>query len=52
MATNRLTIAFFLASERAPTAIVTDNTVGMATGIAATVNTRANCNVSRILSPR
>ena len=45
MATSRLTIAFFLASRRAPTAIVTDSTVGIATGIAATVSTRANCSV-------
>jgi hypothetical protein len=52
MATNRLTIACFLASRRAPTAIVTDSTVGMATGIAATVSTSANCNVVRIGSPR
>ena len=43
MATNWLTIACFLASRRAPTAMVTDNTVGMATGIAATVSTSANC---------
>ena len=48
MATRRLTIACFLASRRAPTAIVTDSTVGIATGIAATVSTRANCNVVRI----
>ena len=52
MATNRLTIACFLESKRAPTAIVTDSTVGIATGIAATVNTRANCSVVRIASPR
>ena len=52
MATSRLTIACFLASSRAPTAIVTDSTVGMATGIAATVSTRANCRVVRIGSPR
>ena len=52
MATNRVTIAFFLASRRAPTAIVTDSTVGIATGIAATVSTKANCNVVRIGSPR
>ncbi len=52
MATSRLTIASFLASRRAPTAIVTDNTVGIATGIAATVSTNANCNVVRIGSPR
>ncbi len=42
MATSLLTIAFFLASRRAPTAIVTDNTVGIATGMAATVRTSAN----------
>ena len=52
IATKRLTIASFLASRRAPTAIVTDNTVGIATGIAATVSTRANCKVVRIGSPR
>ena len=45
MATSRLTIACFFASSRAPTAIVTDSTVGMATGMAATVSTRANCRV-------
>ena len=39
LAHNRL----FLASRRAPTAIVTDSTVGIATGMAATVSTRANC---------
>ena len=43
MAASRLTIACFAASRRAPTAIVTDSTVGIATGIAATVNTNANC---------
>ena len=43
MAASRLTIACFAASTRAPTAIVTDSTVGIATGIAATVNTNANC---------
>ena len=52
MATSLLTIACFFASRRAPTAIVTDRTVGIATGIAATVSTRANCNVVRIGSPR
>ena len=52
MATNRLTMAFLLASRRAPTAIVTERTVGMATGIAATVSTRANCRVVRKASPR
>ena len=52
MATSRLTIASFRASRRAPTAIVTDNTVGIATGIAATVSTKANCSVVTIGSPR
>ncbi len=52
MATRRLTMACFLASSRAPTAIVTDSTVGIATGIAATVSTRANCSVVRIALPR
>ena len=52
MAANRVTIASFLASRRAPTAMVTDNTVGIATGIAATVSTKANCSVVRIGSPR
>ena len=33
-------------------AFVTDSTVGIATGIAATVSTRANCKVVRIGSPR
>ena len=32
----------YQASRRAPTAMVTDSTVGIATGIAATVNTNAN----------
>ena len=45
-------MACFLASSRAPTAIVTDSTVGIATGIAATVRTRANCSVVRTGSPR
>ena len=52
MATSRLTIAFFEARTRAPTAIVTDSTVGMATGMAATVSTRANCSVVKKASPR
>jgi hypothetical protein len=52
MATSRVTIACFLASRRAPIAIVTDSTVGIATGIAATVNTNANCSVVRTGSPR
>ncbi len=42
MATSLLTIASLRARSRAPTAIVTDSTVGMATGMAATVSTRAN----------
>ena len=37
---------------RAPTAIVTDKTVGIATGMAATVSTRANWRVVAMLSPR
>ena len=32
--------------------MVTDSTVGMATGIAATVSTRTNCSVVRMGSPR
>ena len=52
MATSRLTMAFFLASRRAPTAMVTDSTVGMATGMAATVRTRANCSVVKNGLPR
>ena len=52
MATSRLTTACLAASSRAPTAIVTDSTVGIATGIAATVSTRANCNVVTVGSPR
>ena len=52
MAASRLTIACFAASTRAPTAMVTDSTVGIATGIAATVNTNANCRVVVIRSPR
>ena len=52
IATSRLTIACFLASSRAPTAIVTDSTVGIATGIAATVSTSANCSVVNNASPR
>ena len=52
IATSLLTMACFLASSRAPTAIVTDSTVGIATGIAATVSTSANCSVVRIGSPR
>ena len=40
-------MAFFVARRRAPTAMVTDSTVGIATGIAATVRTSANWSVSR-----
>ena len=50
MATSLLTIAFFFASNEAPTAIVTDKTAGNATGMAAIVNTSANCRVSTKLS--
>ena len=46
MAASRVTTTCFFASRRAPTAMVTDSTVGMATGIAATKSTRANSNVS------
>ena len=42
IATSLLTIAFFFANTDAPTAIVTDNTAGKATGIAAIVKTSAN----------
>ena len=42
MAANRVTIASFVASRRAPTAMVTDSTVGIATGMAATVRMSAN----------
>ncbi len=52
IATSRLTIAFFFASRRAPTAIVTESTVGIATGIAATVSTSANWSVVKSGSPR
>ena len=45
-------MAFFFARRRAPTAIVTESTVGIATGIAATVSTRANCSVVKNGSPR
>jgi len=48
IADNLVTIACFFASRRAPTAMATDSTVGMATGIAATSNTNANSNVLRI----
>ena len=49
IADNRVTMASFFASRRAPTAMVTDSTVGMATGIAATRSTRQNSNVVRTL---
>ena len=52
IATSLLTMACFFDSSRAPTAMVTDSTVGIATGIAATVSTSANCRVVRIGSPR
>ena len=37
-------MACFAASVRAPTAIVTESTAGIATGTAATVRTSANCS--------
>lgn len=49
---SRVTIACFLASSLAPTAMVTDRTVGMATGIAATSRMSANWRVVRTSSPR
>ena len=49
IAARRLTIAPLVESNRAPTAMVTESTVGMATGIAATVSTRQN---SRVVSSR
>jgi len=52
IADSRVTIACLLARRCAPTAMVTESTVGIATGIAATVRTRANCRVVRIGSPR
>ncbi len=52
IAASRLTIASRRARRRAPTAIVTESTVGIATGIAATVSTRANSSVVSIGSPR
>ena len=52
IADNRVTMASFFASRRAPTAIVTESTVGIATGIAATRSTRQNSMVVSALSPR
>ena len=52
IAARCVTIACFSASFRAPTAMVTESTAGMATGTAATVKTKANCNVVSMLSPR
>ena len=52
MDASRLTIACYFDRMRAPTAIVTDRTVGIATGMAATVSTRANCEVVGSGSPR
>ena len=47
-----VTIACFIASTRAPNAIVTDSTAGIATGTDATVRTSTNCNTSRSWSCR
>ncbi len=52
MAANRLTTACLAARMRAPTAMVTDKTVGMATGMAATVSTSTNCSTVSSGSPR
>ena len=52
MATRRLTMVSLAANRRAPTDMVTDSTVGKATGIAATVSTRANCRVAIMESLR
>ena len=47
--TSLLTMASFLANARAPTAMVTVRTAGIATGMAATSSTSANCPVPRML---
>ena len=52
IAASRLTIASRCASMRAPTAMVIERTVGIATGIAATVRIRVNCSVVISRSPR
>ena len=52
IAERRVTMASFFARRRAPTAIVTESTVGIATGIAATRRTSANSRVSNMGSPR
>ncbi len=52
MATSLLTMASFLASATAPTAMVMDRTAGIAAGIAATIRTRANWSVSSRFSCR
>ncbi len=46
------TIAFILESARAPTAMVTERTVGIATGIEATIRIRENCTSSKNGLPR
>jgi hypothetical protein len=50
MAASLLTMASFLASSIAPTAMVTERTAGRAAGMAATTSTRANYKVCRRLS--
>ena len=46
MDSRRATMALLRDSARAPTAIVTDRTAGIATGMAATVSTSANWSSS------
>ncbi len=52
MLASLATTASLRASRRAPTAIVTESTVGIATGMAATVRMSENCSVVTIASPR
>jgi len=52
MEARRLTMACLAARIRAPTAMVIERTVGMATGTAATVRTNANRIVVSMGSPR
>ncbi len=52
MDSRRDTMAFIRDRATAPTAMVTDNTAGMATGIEATVRISANCTRSSKAAPR
>jgi hypothetical protein len=52
IAESRVTTAWACAIFRAPTAIVTESTVGRATGIAAMVRTSTNCTLVTGSSPR